>query len=492
MPLSRSAFVRSTALALLTALAALLAIVGTTFWLVAETETYSEIAVRARQQRAATVDFRGFLVDAETGQRGYLLTGDDNYIAPYRRARSRIEPQFERVRGLLESTGSEADLDRLARVVAVKLGELDQTVALMTQGRRGDALAIVDTESGRVAMDEAREILGRLVEQTEARVFAALDRQRGGIAALRLVTLVGAIVIIVVAALGVYAVMTYLRQLGEAQREVELANASLEARVAERTAELERANAEVQRFAYVVTHDLRAPLVNIMGFTSELETNLTSVQGYLRGPDLGDSPALQEARTAALTEAPEALGFIRSSTRKMDGLINAILKLSREGRRQLRPEPVDIRSLVETAAANIQHQLVEADGEIAIEGVVPAIVSDRMALEQIFGNLLDNAVKYREPGRPLRITMRLSAPPGPRVTVEVEDNGRGIADEDRERVFELFRRAGAQDQRGEGIGLAHVRALVRNLGGDITLHSTPGRGTTFKVVIPRQLRTIGA
>ena len=84
--------------------------------------------------------------------------------------------------------------------------------------------------------------------------------------------------------------------------------------------------------------------------------------------------------------------------------------------------------------------------------------------------------------------MRASAAPGDRIGIEIADNGRGIAEQDRERVFELFRRSGAQDQPGEGIGLAHVRTVVRNLGGDITVTSALDEGTTFRVVLPRHLQ----
>ncbi len=267
-------------------------------------------------------------------------------------------------------------------------------------------------------------------------------------------------------------------------------NAGLEERVRERTADLGRANEEVQRFAYIVTHDLRAPLVNIMGFTSELETSLAPVQAFIgRTEETGD-PVVKNARLAVLEDLPEAIGFIRSSTRKMDGLINAILKLSREGRRSLKPEPVDLDALLHAAAESVRHQIIDAKGTVTIKGKVNPIVSDKLALDQIFGNLLDNAVKYRDPKRPLSIRIQTGEEPGRSISIAIEDNGRGIAKQDHERVFELFRRSGPQDQRGEGIGLAHVRAMVRNLGGDITLSSELGYGTTFKVILPKDLRKV--
>jgi signal transduction histidine kinase len=106
----------------------------------------------------------------------------------------------------------------------------------------------------------------------------------------------------------------------------------------------------------------------------------------------------------------------------------------------------------------------------------------------VIGNLLDNAVKYREPARPLRIEVRSSALPNDRIAIEIADNGRGIAPADVDRVFELFRRVGKIDQPGEGVGLAYVRTLVGHLGGEISATSQLDKGTIFRVVLPREFR----
>jgi signal transduction histidine kinase len=174
----------------------------------------------------------------------------------------------------------------------------------------------------------------------------------------------------------------------------------------------------------------------------------------------------------------------------MDGLINAILKLSREGRRTLKPELIDVELLLRNVADNIQHQLSESGGTLEIEGKIAPIITDRLALDQIFGNLLDNAVKYRDPNRPLALKIRVGNELDRRIYVAIEDNGRGIAKQDHDRVFDLFRRSGTQDQPGEGIGLAHVRGMARNLGGDIMLTSELGRGSTFRVSLSKDLRKV--
>lgn len=491
MPSSQSAFFRSTALTILIGLAALIAIVAATLWLVGETRIYSDTLDRARQERAAVAALHILILQAETSQRGYLLTNNEAYLEPYDSAVAKIGPQLDRVRSMLSGADAAPTASRLVTTIDGVLAKLKETIDLARiDGRRDTALALFSSNDERELMVDEQKAFMDLVARADQNISQSVERQQIAISQLRLVIFGGALVIIAVTAGNAFVVLRYTRRLAQAQREVQDLNAGLEERVRERTADLGRANEEVQRFAYIVTHDLRAPLVNIMGFTSELETSLAPVQAFIgRTEETGD-PVVKNARLAVLEDLPEAIGFIRSSTRKMDGLINAILKLSREGRRSLKPEPVDLDALLHAAAESVRHQIIDAKGTVTIEGKVNPIVSDKLALDQIFGNLLDNAVKYRDPKRPLSIRIQTGEEPGRSISIAIEDNGRGIAKQDHERVFELFRRSGPQDQRGEGIGLAHVRAMVRNLGGDITLSSESGYGTTFKVILPKDLRKV--
>jgi signal transduction histidine kinase len=493
MPISSISFVRVTILSILIGLAALLAIVGVNLWLVRQAGVYSATVALAAGERAALVDMRNTLDDAETGQRGYLLTGNKDYLAPYTDAQRRVQENRDRMAALAKSDPYlTTDVAKLNELANAKLAELQKTIDLFSAGQRDEALKLVNTDRGRQLMDDARELFASMIARSEARIAEATQSQQNSILALQWITIGGALVILLVVGGSVWAVLTYMQQLQEARQEVSVLNVNLEQRVRERTADLGRANEEIQRFAYIVTHDLRAPLVNIMGFTSELETSLAAIQTYIKqhingGPQ---DDVAKDAQVAVLEEVPEAVSFIRSSTRKMDGLINAILKLSREGRRALRPEWISLDTLFKTAAANLQHQIDDAGGAVKIDASVSALVSDRMALEQIVGNLLDNAVKYRSPERDLRIQIRAHETRGQRIIVEVQDNGRGIAAQDHERVFDLFRRSGTQDTPGEGIGLAHVRSMVRNLGGEITLQSQIDQGTTMQLNLPRDLRAI--
>ena len=267
-------------------------------------------------------------------------------------------------------------------------------------------------------------------------------------------------------------------------------NLNLETTVDERTAELREANNEIQRFAYIVSHDLRSPLVNIMGFTSELEELRTDI--FKRITTLGHAaagggaeiePVALEAEDRQLSEYfSEALGFIKSSIGKMDRLISAILHLTREGRREFEPVWIDTKELIEGVVMTVAHQAAEAQAEIRIDAL-PNIVTDRLALEQIFSNLIDNALKYLKTGVPGEIRVRGRTKLGFAI-FELSDNGRGIDPKDHQRIFELFRRAGTQDKPGQGIGLAHVRALVRRLGGTMSVASELHQGSTFTITLP--------
>lgn len=241
-------------------------------------------------------------------------------------------------------------------------------------------------------------------------------------------------------------------------------------RVAE--AALRSSNEEMQRYTHMVSHDLRSPLVNVMGYTSEL-TELT--------PQLfGEAPVVDAGELRRDFE--ESLRFIRSSTERMDRLLSAILRLSREGRRALTPVDLDLAAMVGALLEGLQHQITEAGAAVRV-GALPPLHADRAAVEQVLGNLLDNAIKYRAPDRPLEVVVQGRIMDG-RVQVSIGDNGRGIAPNDQSRAFQLFRRVGRQTAAGEGVGLAYVEALTRAMGGAIRLQSQLDEGSTFTVELP--------
>lgn len=491
MPISQTFFRRTNLLLLAAGIAALIAIVASSVWLTLATERYFAEVVAAREVRSASADLMSLVQDAETGQRGFLLTRDESYLGPYTEAAARYQERFARLSASVDDLADmEPAVDSLGTVLTAKLAELAATVEAGQAGDFSRAMAIVREGRGKTLMDDARAGFARILERSESALKAAIAAQEAATSRLRWVTVVGAIVILGLAAAAAWTILGYTTEIVAAREELEGLNVGLEDRVRERTDALVKANEEIQRFAYIVTHDLRAPLVNIMGFTSELESTFKPIEAYVDAQGAQAEALRAEAETALKADAPEALGFIRSSTRKMDGLINAILKISREGSRTLKPGRIGLAAQLEAAAAAVHHQASETGGGITIDAKVDSIVSDRFSLDQIVGNLLDNAIKYRAPDRPLEIVARTRSARAGWVAIEIEDNGRGIAAGDHERIFELFRRSGTQNTPGEGIGLAHVRTLVRNLGGDITVRSEFGVGTTFTILLPADLRTV--
>jgi PAS domain S-box-containing protein len=247
--------------------------------------------------------------------------------------------------------------------------------------------------------------------------------------------------------------------------------------------ELQEINEELKNFAYIVSHDLRAPLVNIKGFSNELERTLREIGPcFQKHFTLLDQTDREKIGPILQKDIPEALTFISSSVSRMDGLINAVLKLSRAGRRKLMPEPIIVKELVQNVVNSLAHQIGSRSVAVTIRDL-PDVVTDKTALEQIFGNLLDNAVKYLEQGRAGEIEISAEQN-SPEIVFHVRDNGRGMAKEDIPRAFEIFRRVGKQDVAGEGMGLAYVKTVVRLLGGRIWCESEPGAGTKFSFSLP--------
>jgi signal transduction histidine kinase len=457
-------------------------------WMVQQQRAFADGVVATLQLRVATAGLLATLQDAETGQRGYLLTGDPDYLEPYHRAQADLPRELQDLAARAVADGGSRDAQALLRqAITEKLDELRRTVTLAEAGNLGAASAIVRDGTGKALMDEIRRQLeGVEARSTQRQAARTVQLDRAG--RLILFAAIGGLALIALLSFGISRLaVKYTRDLEQARAELQSANASLEQRVTARTGSLMAANEEIQRFAYIVSHDLRAPLVNVMGFTQELETAIGTVREMMVRAE-ATAPALitEDLRNAVTEDIPEAIGFIRSSTNRMDRLIGAILALSREGRRRLTAEPVQVGKLLEGLSSSLQHQFDAAGAELRLVPPFPTLQTDRLALEQILGNLLDNAAKYLDPARPGRVLVRARREAGLHA-IDMVDNGRGIAARDHERVFELFRRSGPQDQKGEGIGLAHTRALARRMGGDIRLTSKLGEGSVFTLLLPDSL-----
>jgi signal transduction histidine kinase len=431
---------------------------------------------------------------AESAVRGYLLTSQPQFLGEYETVAASIAPGVDKLLGLTGDNKVQIeDGQRLRSAVESRLAELRKAADFVRQNNVADGIAMLrggDAESVQTISDVTARMRAEEERLFTSRNIAADHSQR--IASI--VTVTGSALVIALAGVSIFLVRRSARERDEAEALLRDNNVNLEATVDERTADLREANNEIQRFAYIVSHDLRSPLVNIMGFTSELEQLRADI--FRRIAALGRAASASPLPAAATDTEPalegedrqlaqdfaEALGFIKSSIAKMDRLITAILNLTREGRREFEPARIDTSELIEAIVTTMAHQAAEARAEIRI-AQLPEIVSDRLALEQIFSNLIENALKYLKPGVPGEISVRGRTKLGFAI-FEIADNGRGIDPKDHQRIFDLFRRAGTQDKPGQGIGLAHVRALVRRLGGTMSVQSELNNGSTFTITLP--------
>jgi signal transduction histidine kinase len=460
-------------------------------WLIRDFKSLGDRVDHAQTIITMVAQLRADMRRVESGQRGYLITQKARYLTDYNRAREAIPQSLDRIASAVEGDREQAEnVAALKTVINGKLDELSRTLDLDLSGRHQEAVALVGTDLGLQLMIDIGARIDA-ISDLEHRYLGELRRSSNNIGiALFAVDLLGVVAIALLAYAAFVLFRRNTRELVESQAEEQALNTELEHRVAERTADLEEANSEIQRYAYVVTHDLRSPLVNIMGFTSELESLRDSVFRRLMPPTEEDAapadptPIADDRPLAELKgDFDEAIHFIKTSIAKMDGLIGAILKLSRAGRRELTIRPLDLEDLVEVIAADFRHRIREMGAELEI-GPLPKIRSDRMSVEQILSNLIDNAVKYLRDDVPGRISITAQETPTT-YRIAVADNGRGINPQDRERVFDLFRRAGKLDRPGEGIGLAHSRSLARRIGGTLAVAENPGGGSVFILTLSK-------
>lgn len=260
--------------------------------------------------------------------------------------------------------------------------------------------------------------------------------------------------------------------LARARAELLRANESLERDVAKRTAELHAANRRLEleietknEFLRTVSHDLNAPLRNIAGMTTMLQRRF--------GDALPD-------------EVKHRLERIAANVKIETSMLDDLLELSRIRTRPGECEDVNLHELVRGIVEALSHDLAERSIECAIATTLPVVRVESNLARQVFLNLIDNAAKYMGQRETRRITIAHEVRDG-RLCVSVSDTGPGISESDRKRIFQVFRRgsgAAAASVPGRGIGLASVKAVVEHWGGEITLTSEVGAGSTFTVSIP--------
>lgn len=262
------------------------------------------------------------------------------------------------------------------------------------------------------------------------------------------------------------------------EERIEQLTRELEARVAElarSNRELAQQSSENESFVFSVSHDLRAPLVNLQGFSHELALTTRSLEALLRDPAV---PEDIRRRGLELTqgEMEESIGFIRNAVRHLGNIIDGLLRLSRVGRVEYAAQVVDANAVVAEILASLHSTVVQSGAVVTVAGL-PTVRGDRNAIAQIFANIIGNALKNLDARRPGRVEISASADPVP--VFAISDNGVGIPEEYQRKIFRVFQHVHDSRTRGEGMGLAIVRRIVERHGGRIWFESRAGAGTTF-------------
>ncbi len=248
-----------------------------------------------------------------------------------------------------------------------------------------------------------------------------------------------------------------------AEEEILRLNRNLEERVKTRTAALEEINRELESFSYSVSHDLKAPLRAIRGYADILREALGA----------GDRG-----------EVLRSLEVIDESAERMRGLIEGLLAYARLARQEIRPEPVDLDEVAREVLGRFAEDARKAGAVVTVAWPLGKVLAHRLALTQVLENLFTNAMKFVAPGTRPRVHLRTEAL-GDRLRIRVEDQGIGIPEDWRDRIFEGFRRLNPSSAYpGSGVGLSIVRRAVEKMGGSVGVESELGKGSTFFVELP--------
>lgn len=392
---------------------------------------------------------------AETGQRGYIITGDESYLPRRDAAIVRIGELLSQLKQLTaDEPAQQQRIPELARQIAVRLALLNRVlIARQDQGFE-DARQKLITGSGKKEMDALRKLVMTMQAHERALLKQRMDAEREY-----------ANRTLLMFSLALLFAMGFLSLLYLRIRQEVVERKQAEERQARLVHELESANEELRNFAYVVSHDLKAPLRGISTLADWVVTDYAD--------RLDD-------------EGKEHLRLLLARVRRMDGLIDGILQYSRVGRVKEAGVAVDLDQMV--------HEVIDLlsppkNISITIDNPLPTVVAERVRLQQLFQNLLSNAIKYMDkPEGHIHVACEAA---GSQWKLSVSDNGPGIEERHFEKIFQLFQTLAPRDRvESTGVGLALVKKIVEMYGGEVWLESKVGGGSTFFFTLPRNVQSM--
>ncbi len=390
--------------------------------------------------RNSSLTLRSLLLYAQVAERNHLLTGSPESRDDYRRSRDRIPQELTRLRGLVRDNPRQIErVEELASMIYLSIGELDGALATFSiaPGRSFELLKDIAEQD---TMLQVRRILDELDTDETTILFARIARRDSSFVLVRWTLVVGAVLACLVTIL---VNVSIWRDVTAKERAQELLEETNEA--------LARSNRDLDQFAYVASHDLKAPLRGISNLSSWLEEDLAA--------------SLDE-------KSRDHLQLLRGRVHRMEGLIDGILAYSRAGRKRETPERVDVAALLRET---IELLAPPESVTIVVDAPMPVLRTAKVPFQQVWINLMGNAIKHGGPE--IRCRARMD---GRDWVFSVSDNGRGIPVEYRTKVFEIFQTLAPRDKvEGAGIGLAVVKKLVEAGGGRVWVESEVGSGTTF-------------